>query len=644
MKLGVCYYPEHWPQEMWAKDAARMADMGIKQVRIGEFAWSRIEPTPGTFDWAWLDQAIETLHAYGLEIVLGTPTATPPKWLVAADPSMLAVDHHGRPRQFGSRRHYCFSSLSYRAQCARIVTALATRYGNHPAITAWQTDNEYGCHDTIISFSKAAQAGFRDWLGTKYGSVDALNCAWGNVFWSMEYRHFDEIDPPVETVTEANPAHRQDWARFSSDQVVAFDKVQSDILRVLSPGRDVLHNYMGMFTAFDHFKLGEHLDVAAWDSYPLGFLEWAWWDNATKERFMRQGHPDFTAFHHDLYRGVGKGRWQVIEQQPGPVNWAAWNPAPLPGMVRAWTWEAFAHGAETVSYFRWRQAPFAQEQMHAGLMRPDNVEAQGGAEARAVGGELAQVGQAITRQSPVALVFDYEAIWATQIQPQGRDYRGLEIVMAFYSAARRLGLNVDIVSPNAALTGYKIILCPLQIFWTQDLSDAIRDSGAFCVMGPRSGSKTDDFQIPPSLAPGHARCLIDVTVSRVESLRTGYGEMAGPYKVSRWLEHIESPLTPLATTPQGHGIWYQNDRVDYLGCWPDRALLHDALSRRCAQAGIETCILPDGLRLRQRGDVMFAINYDAVALSLDDYLGDLSNVIFLIGGPKLAPAGVAAWK
>jgi beta-galactosidase len=120
--------------------------------------------------------------------------------------------------------------------------------------------------------------------------------------------------------------------------------------------------------------------------------------------------------------------------------------------------------------------------------------------------------------------------------------------------------------------------------------------------------------------------------------------MAGPYKVSRWLEHIESPLTPLATTPQGHGIWYQNDRVDYLGCWPDRALLHDALSRRCAQAGIETCILPDGLRLRQRGDVMFAINYDAVALSLDDYLGDLSNRIFLIGGPKLAPAGVAAWK
>ena len=144
MKLGVCYYPEHWPEEMWADDAARMADMGIKQVRIGEFAWSRIEPEPGVFNWAWLDRAIATLHHNGLEIVLGTPTATPPKWLVDGDRVMLAVDQHGRTRKFGSRRHYCFSSLTYRAQCARIVTAMVERYGKHPAIKAWQTDNEYG--------------------------------------------------------------------------------------------------------------------------------------------------------------------------------------------------------------------------------------------------------------------------------------------------------------------------------------------------------------------------------------------------------------------------------------------------------------------------------------------------------------------
>jgi hypothetical protein len=219
MKLGVCYYPEHWPEAMWAEDAKRMAEIGISQVRIGEFAWTRIEPTPGVFEWGWLDRAIETLHQAGLHIVLGTPTATPPKWLIDAHPDILALDAHGRPRHFGSRRHYCFSSLTYRAQCARIVEALARRYGTHPGIASWQTDNEYGCHDTIISYSNAARAGFRAWLAAKYPSIQALNQAWGNVFWSMEYLSFDEIDPPVETVTEANPAHRQDWARFASDEV-----------------------------------------------------------------------------------------------------------------------------------------------------------------------------------------------------------------------------------------------------------------------------------------------------------------------------------------------------------------------------------------------------------------------------------------
>jgi beta-galactosidase len=644
MKLGVCYYPEHWPETMWADDAARMAEIGIKQVRIGEFAWSRIELEPGTFYWDWLDRAIETLAAQGLEIVLGTPTATPPKWLVDRDPEMLAVDNHGRARQFGSRRHYCFSSLTYRDQCARILTAMAQRYGKHPAICAWQTDNEYGCHDTIISFSKAARLGFQNWLEAKYKDVSALNTAWGNVFWSMEYRTFAEIDPPVETVTEANPAHRQDWARFSSDQVVAFDKVQTDILRALSPGKDVLHNYMGMFTTFDHFRLGEQLDVAAWDSYPLGFLEWAWWDNATKERFMRQGHPDFTAFHHDLYRGVGKGRWQVIEQQPGPVNWGAWNPAPLDGMVRAWTWEAFAHGAETVSYFRWRQAPYAQEQMHAGLMRPDNVEARGATEARAVAAEMALVSHATTAQSSIALIFDYEAIWATEIQPQGRDYRPLEILLAFYSAARRLGLDVDIVSPHAKLSGYKIILCPLQIFWSKALSKEVVDSGAFCIIGPRAGSKTEDFQIPPNLAPGNVGSLIDVTVSRVESLRPSFVQMASDYKVSRWLEHIDSPLIAKASTQEGHGIWYQNATCDYIGCWPDAELLHKIMGARCEQAGLSTLDLPAGLRLRRRGNIRFAINYENADINLDDYLPVDVARRYIIGSATLNSAGVAAWQ
>jgi beta-galactosidase len=175
MKLGVCYYPEHWPEAVWAEDASRMRDMGITFVRMAEFAWSRIEPEPGRFEWAWLDRAVETLHAQGLKIVMCTPTATPPKWLVDAQPDILPVGADGQVRGFGSRRHYCFSSPGYRVQSQRITHALGERYGQHPAVVAWQTDNEYGCHDTVLSYSAAAKAGFRRWLAQRYTHLSLIH-------------------------------------------------------------------------------------------------------------------------------------------------------------------------------------------------------------------------------------------------------------------------------------------------------------------------------------------------------------------------------------------------------------------------------------------------------------------------------------
>ena len=325
-------------------------------------------------------------------MVLGTPTATPPKWLVDEIPDMLPVGADGKVRRFGSRRHYDFSHEGYRRECRRIVTALAERFGTHPGVAAWQTDNEYDCHATALSYSESALRAFRSWLRRKYRSAEALNRAWGNVFWSMEVSDFDEIELPILTVTQANPSACMDFRRFASDQVVSFNRLQADIIRKHSPGRDVIHNFMGRTLTFDHFDVGADLDVSSWDAYPLGFLsDRSDQDAKWKKRFLRTGDPDFQAFHHDLYRATSKGRWWVMEQQPGPVNWAHHNPTPRAGQVRLWTWEAFAHGAEVVSYFRWRQAPFAQEQMHAGLLRPDSVEAEGFAEAKQVAEEIAGI-------------------------------------------------------------------------------------------------------------------------------------------------------------------------------------------------------------------------------------------------------------
>jgi beta-galactosidase len=643
VELGVCYYPEHWPETAWTGDARRMAAMGITRVRIGEFAWSRIEPRQGEFDWGWLDRAIATLADAGLQVVMCTPTATPPKWLVDAYPDILAVDAKGAPRRFGSRRHYCFSSATYRRESARITEAVAARYGGHPAITAWQTDNEYGCHDTVLSYSPNAAEAFRRWLRDRYGSIAALNQAWGAVFWSQEYGSFDEVDLPFQPVTEGSPSHRLAFQRFASEEVDQFNREQVAILRRHAPGRDILHNFMGASTGFDHFDVAKALDVASWDSYPLGFLEQGPWSDATKARFMRQGHPDFTAFHHDLYRGVGRGRWWVMEQQPGPVNWAPWNPAPLAGMVRAWTWEAFAHGAEVVSYFRWRQAPFAQEQMHAGLLAPDDQEAAAAAEVRDVAAELPAIGSPKTEQAPVALVFDYQAKWLFDIQPQGADFDYSELVLAFYSAARRCGLDVDVISPADDPAGYRVVLAPSLPILDPDLVKRLGAGAASVIFGPRSGSKTPDVHVAEGLPPGPLRALLPLCVSRVESLRRGWSE-PGEYPVTRWLEHIESDLAPLAVTRTGRGVWYQKARVQYLAAWPDSALLDAAMRAAAREQGLACLDLPDDLRLRRRGDTIFAINYGPDPIDLADHVPDLPKGAFVLGEQRLAPAGVAAWR
>ncbi len=651
MQLGVCWYPEQWPADWWAEDARRMRELGIAWVRIGEFAWSEIEPEPGRLEWGWLDRAIDTLHAEGLKVVLGTPTATPPKWLVDAHPEILAVDEHGRPRGFGSRRHYCFASPVYRELSARIVTLMAERYGTHPAVAAWQTDNEYGCHDTVLSYSEAAKQGFRRWLAQRYGTVEALNTAWGTVFWSQRYRSFDEVDAPVGTVTEANPAHRLDYRRYCSDEVVAFNRLQVAILRDRSPGRPIAHNYMGFFTEFDHHAVARDLDIASWDSYPLGFTQdRAGLSDDEKRRWLRTGHPDIPAFHHDLYRGMNGGRWWVMEQQPGPVNWAPWNPAPADGMVRLWTWQAFAHGAEVVSYFRWRQAPFAQEQMHAGLNRPDRALGQGGIEAAQVAQELRTIGsntslQGLRVQAPVALLFDYASHWIGEIQPQGADYSVIHECFRAYSALRGLGLDVDVLPTDADLGGYGLIVLPALLHVSDALAARLAASSAQIVVGPRGGSKTQHLSIPDTLPPGPLAALLGLKVTRVESLPPGIVEPAAgfaqPLALMRWRERVETDgATVDACHANGEPALLRHGRARYLAGCPDVAGWRAVFERAAADAGLPTQRLPDALRISRIGTLVIACNLADEPQTWQPE-GAASA---LLGGPTISPHGVAVWQ
>lgn len=641
--LGVCYYPEHWDEKRWETDARRMVELGIRFVRIGEFAWSRIEPQRGQFAFEWLDRAMDILARAGLKIVLGTPTATPPKWLVDECPDIIPYDKDGKPRGFGSRRHYTFSSQTWWKESQRIVEIVAERYGKHEGLVGWQTDNEYGCHDTTISWGPEDLKAFKRWLRLRYQSPDQLNEAWGTVFWSMELQSFDEVALPNLTVTEPNPATRLDFWRFHSDQVAAYDKMQCDIIRKHSPGRWITHNFMGFILDFDHFKVGDNLDLASWDSYPIGFVEKFPFSEAERNRWAETSHPDIAPFHHDLYRAVGKGRFWVMEQQPGPVNWAPWNPVPKPGMVRLWTWEALAHGADVVSYFRWRQATFAQEQMHAGLNLAGLDElSPGGLEAQRVARELADLGPLPeTQKAHVALVFDYQSHWTTAIQPQGRDFRYDELCFRWYEAARRLGLNIDFVRPGASLEGYDLVLVPCLTEVDEGTRAALEKTSGTVLIGARSGSRDRNFRFPDNLPPGPLASLTGNRVVQVSTLRPGLSDaVSGDVSGSgiRWREYLETSANVVARFVNGDAALTQRGSAFYLACWPDKPLLENTLRHVATQAGLPIREVPEHVRVRRRGDLVFAFNYG----NEDWQVPQGAEVIF--GEASVKPQAVSAWR
>ena len=639
MELGVCYYPEHWPDKAWESDARRMKEIGLSWVRIGEFAWSRLEPNSGELHFNWLERAIDTLGDAGLKVILCTPTPTPPKWLVDKYNDILQVDAEGRTRGFGSRRHYCFNSSSYRSETERIVALLAQRFGKHEAVEAWQTDNEYGCHGTVRCYCENCRQAFRDWLRERYADINALNEAWWNVFWSMEYRSFQEIELPNLAVTEPNPSHRLDYCRFSSDSVVTYNKLQVVILRQHSPNRPITHNTMGFSDDYDHFRLAEDLDVLTWDNYPLGLLERSPLPEPIKNHFMRSGEPDMISFHHDLYRGVKRKPFWVMEQQPGQVNWAPSNPLPAPGAVRLWSHQAFAHGADVVSYFRWRAARGAQELMHAGLNLHDGRPDRASEEASTVRSELTQGGMV---EAEIALLFDYENLWATHLQrhAEGWDYWYLQ--RAYYSILRRWGLNVDVLHPRSDLSVYKVVLAPalhlVDEALAAHLGAYVREGGEL-VVGPRSGVKTLSNTVHAS-APGPLSEFMGVHTERVDALRPGVkGTVelsSGVYHYSTWADLF------LPTTAEVLG-YYRTDAYDgtpavvcqsygagrctSMGMWGDSDL-HCAIFRPILQrVGIKLLDLPKGLRLSCRGTRQTLLNFNPEPLPLGGELARFGEII-----------------
>jgi beta-galactosidase len=532
MKLGVCYYPEHWPQERWPIDAKLMRRAGLSIARIADFAWAAMEPREGEFTWNWLDQAVEVLATESLQVILCTPTASPPPWLCRAYPDILPVDAQGRRRRFGSRRHYCPNSATYRQHTMRIVTAMASRYGRHPAVAGWQIDNEFGCHDTARCYCETCAMGFRSWLAARYETIEALNEAWGTIFWSQTYGDWSEIDPPNLTVAEPNPSHVLDYNRFASDAYVAYQRLQISTLQPhISEHQIVTTNFMSQFADLDYYDLAEPLDLVTMSSYPTGHAESRsslYMPSSIQPAFAYDvGDPYVTSLGHALMRGFKPHRpFWVMEQQCGNVNWSKYNTGVRPGTVRLWTWHALASGAEAVLYFRWRAGLYGQEQLHSGLLDYDASPAVGYTDLEEMKQERSLMSDiaSVPHDAKVALLLDYDTLWALRLQPHHGDFDYLRHLFVYYRALQRLGLPADIVSMDADLSAYRLVIVPTAFLATDQIAlmlKAFAEGGATVLLGVRSGFKTLTNRVTDRPLPGPFRELVGATVNSWHSLPPG---------------------------------------------------------------------------------------------------------------------------
>ncbi|MUK01689.1 beta-galactosidase [Vibrio cholerae] len=447
MHYGGDYNPEQWPEEVWPDDVTRMQEAGVTMVSLGIFSWARIQRSEHEFDFDWLDRIIGLLHDGGIAVDLATATASPPPWATVAYPEMLAADEHGNPYWHGSRQHYAPSSPAYRKLASELVTRIADRYAGHPAVVLWHVNNEYGCH-LNTDYSDAARDAFRGWLTNRYGTIDALNEAWGTMFWSQRYGRFDEVFPPRQAPYSLNPGQLLDYRRFTSDMLLECYRMERDIIRASGATQPITTNFMGAFKPADYARWAPELDVISDDLYP---------DPNDPESF-REG-----AFHGDLMRSLKPGTpWLLMEQASSAVNWRPSNAPKAPGQLAAQGMQAVARGADGVLFFQWRQSRAGSEKFHSGMLPHAGTGTRTWREVVALGAQLKELPGLMPDDGTarVAILLDWENWWAIENpdHPTSLDY--LSLLRGWYDAAHRLHVQVDLLPPTAELTQYRAVIAP----------------------------------------------------------------------------------------------------------------------------------------------------------------------------------------
>jgi beta-galactosidase len=510
INFGVDYYPEHWPEERWAIDAQLMLAAGMNVVRLAEFAWVKMEPAEGIFNFDWLDRAIEIFHHQGIAVVLGTPTASPPAWLAQKTPEILRTREDGSRVSFGTRRINCPSHPLYRERSRSITAAMAEHYAANPAVIGWQTDNEFGDR----CFCPVCRAGFQIWLKERYGTLSELNERFGTIFWSQTYSAWDQIPLP-STISGAppNPSLALDFRRFVSDTYVTFQQEQVEILRSTCPNHFITHDMMGFeYDGLDYFDLAKPLDFVSWNNYPFGF--WHKWAHT----------PASPALGHAAMRGLKNKNFWVMEQQAGPTGWQTLSSTPRPGVLRRWAYQSIAHGADGVVFFRWRTARFGAEQYWHGLLEHDGRAGRRYDEIKQMGAELQRIGAEISGAEPrskVAILQSYEARFAFQVQGNSPEFGYEKYLAQIYTALWKRNVSVDVVSPTVDLSKYGLVIAPALHILTEEVAANLQEyvrAGGWLVVTPRTGVKDVDNVVVNQPLPGLLAELCGVSVDEYDAL------------------------------------------------------------------------------------------------------------------------------
>lgn len=630
MRYGVDYYPEQWEEPRWAEDARLMREAGFDTVRMGEFAWARLEPARGRFDFSWLDRAIALLAGNGIDTVLGTPTAAPPKWVADESPDVCPTDSFGRVRGFGSRRHTCFNSPSLREHTRRLVGAMAAHYAGNPHVIGWQIDNELMGRCYCENCRKA----FVAWLQKKYGTLEALNSAWGTVFWSQTYTEWNQLILPGYTAcgisdvdhSVHNPGLELDYDRFCSDSILDFFDLQAGILRAAGCG-PITHNIMPNAEHIDYYRLAERMDFASWDAYPVSAF-----DNKPFS-WISMGHA--------LTRSLKHQPFWVMEQESGPCGWSVIGDTPKPGQLRLWTLQSRADGAEGIVYFRWRPALAGTEEYWYGILDHDGVPRRRYREVCEAGRALKTLDAALQGASPVhkaAIVYSYDALWAHQSQKHSPNFEYKSLIHTWYRALLRRGIAADLIAPSQSFEPYAAVLVPALCLADEALREKLEAyvrAGGTLAVSYRSGIKTPFNSMTSETLPGIYRDLAGVELAEFDSLNFGrtvpvrgdFGAasagvwcdiltLKGAQPVAEYAGEFYAGSPAITKNSFGRGwTWY-------FGCDLDDDALERYLGAVCLGAGVQPPVpeCPEDVELsvwqKEGRQLLAALNHSGKAVQL----------------------------